>query len=78
MASMMVLEGGNVGSHLRAQFNIRGPFLPIQQLCRYSRPERLDHGIVITVASSFEAEPESEFVVLATKRPLRELRASTA
>lgn len=61
----MVVEGVNVVDHLCAQLNNRDPFFPIQYLRLHSSPERLDHGIVITVTDSSKAESQAVFVDVA-------------
>lgn len=47
-------------SYLRAPFNSRDPFFPIQQLSLCSHPEWLDHGIVMAVSNSSEAESDGD------------------
>ena len=73
VAALLVMEGIDVVSRRRAQFENRCPFSPVPQLSLHPGPERLDHGIVITIANSSEAEPQPVFVDIAGERPGLEL-----
>jgi hypothetical protein len=57
MSPLIVMERVNVVSHFCVKFDNGGPFFPVQSLGLHPRPEGFDHGVVIVVTDSPEAQP---------------------